>query len=72
VSEVDVKIFDLCRPRSGDCRFNAAADRPADFRVIRIAEARDVRLDATECGTAGHVGHDAIERVTEPAARGGK
>jgi hypothetical protein len=31
MAEVDVKIFDLCRPGPGDCCFNTAADRPAEL-----------------------------------------
>ena len=69
MSEIDVKILDHCCPRPGNRRFNAAG-RPANFRVTRVAEAGDVCLDATECAAARHVGHDPIERVTEPAARG--
>src|SRR5262249_22535947 len=68
--EIDVKILDLCRPWSGDRRFNAAAGRPANLRVTRVAEARDVCLDAAECGASGEVGHDPIKRVTEATARG--
>src|SRR5436309_11419480 len=56
VAEIDIEIFDLGGPRTGDGRFDAAAHRPARIGVGRAAEARYRRLDVADGETTGDVG----------------
>src|SRR4030081_381777 len=69
-AEVVVEIFDLGGPIAGDRKLDAGAGGPADLRVGRAAEARMRRRHVAEGGAAGDVGHPAIERIAQAAARG--
>src|SRR4029077_9977034 len=65
IAKIDVQVFDLCRPWTGNCRFQAAAKRPPDVRVAAARETRWICLDVAERNAARDVGHEAVERVTD-------
>src|ERR1035437_591441 len=69
LAEIDIEIFDLRGPRTGDRSLEAAAESPANPGVAHASETNRGCLDVAEGGAAGDEGHEAIERVADPAAR---
>src|SRR5665647_2212461 len=69
-AEIDVEVFDLGGPRTGKRRFEAATEGVAGLGVARLASAGDRVLHAANGKTAGDIGHEAIEGITDTAARG--
>src|ERR1035437_8683373 len=70
LAEIDIEIFDLGGPRSGDGRLKTAAAGPAGPGGGLAAERVRRRLDVAEGRAAGDVGHEAAEGIAEPATRG--
>src|SRR6185437_10794451 len=70
LAEIDVEIFDLCGPRTGDRGFQPAAECPPGFCFGQTSEARLRRFDIADGETAGQVRHEAIKRITDASADG--
>src|SRR5690242_10896850 len=67
-AEIDIEIFDLGAPGTGNRCFEATAECPASIGVRRAAETDLGRLDVANCKAAGKIGQEAIECVTDAAA----
>jgi asparagine synthase (glutamine-hydrolysing) len=71
-AEIDIEIFELGGPRSGNRGFDAATPGPAGLGRGRVGEASQRRLDVAEGRAAGHVRQETVERIADAAARGGE
>src|SRR5690242_20146732 len=67
LAEIDIEILNLRGPRTGDCSFDAAADRPTGLGLVAVADARDRGVDIADGETAGDVRHPTAGVVTEAA-----
>src|SRR4029079_9039803 len=71
IAKIGIKIFDLRRPGSENCVFDAEARGPAG-PIGGCGHAVREHLDIAERAACGEVGQCAIKGITDPATRGGK
>src|SRR5882724_11012388 len=70
VAQIDVEVFDLCRPVRREAVLQAAADGPTRMRVVAAIKPRIEGADVAPGETTGPVQEHVVPGISNPATRG--